>query len=341
VQASNRKILLLFLVPLMLAVVGTAGYMIIEGFSFIDAFYMTFMAITTVGFGEVHPLSTAGRLFTIFLLITSLGLFAYTITALTQFLVSGELNKYFKTRKLMHTISQLHNHVIICGFGRNGQQACATLHQHNTPFVIIESSDEVISNGIEAAGYLYVKGDATSDEVLYKAGIDKAKALISALPVDADNVFIVLSARGLNASLQIISRASQNASYPKLKKAGANNVIMPDKIGGAHMASLVSRPDVIEFLDYISGQNDELINLEVIDAGQLPESLQERTLGGFEAWDQAGIIIIGCKLPDGRYVVNPSADTQVVAGMKIFVLGNRLQLEQLRREMGRIMKNEK
>ena len=214
---------------------GILGYMIIEEFNFIEAIYMTTISITTAGFTEVHPLSNAGRMFTVFLLLTSWAAVAFALTRITQYIISGEINKYFKTRRIMSAIDKLNDHVIVCGYGRNGKQAAQTLGYHGQPYVVIDNRMELLEEAVsDNPELLIIHGDGTDDEILKKAGITRAKALITALPVDAHNVFIVLSARSLNSNIQIISRASDGNTSPKLKKAGANSVIMPDKIGGRH-----------------------------------------------------------------------------------------------------------
>ena len=241
-----------FILLQVIILVGILGYMIIEGASFLDSLFMTTISITTVGYGEVVPLSEAGKWFTIFMLITSWGTFAFAITRITQFVVSGEINQYFKTRKLMKNIAELNNHVILCGYGRNGHQAAQILKAHKVPFIVIEKDVELIKRKLrEGEDILHLEGDSTDDDLLRLAGVERARALITTLPVDAQNVFIVLSARSLNPNIQIISRASDAATVPKLKKAGANNVIMPDRIGGTHMATLVTKPDVVEFIDFL------------------------------------------------------------------------------------------
>ena len=197
-----------------------------------------------------------------FLLLTSWASFAFAITRITQFVTSGEINKYFKTRKLMKAIDKLQDHVIICGHGRNGEQASVTLRAHNVPHVVIDKNQgrmERVSHQHPELGFQ--AGDGTEDWLLKRAGVEKAKALITALPDDADNVFIVLSARSFNPQLRIISRASDSSTVQKLKKAGADNVIMPDRIGGTHMATLVSKPDVVQFIDLLSGEEGEPIHI--------------------------------------------------------------------------------
>lgn len=295
---------------------------------------MTTIAITTVGFSEVRPLSDSGRLFTIFLLITSWVTFAWAIARITQFVITGEINKYFKTRKNMKAITQLDRHVILCGFGRNGQQAARTLKNHNMPFVVIEKEEESIEKALPLFPELvYLVGDGTDDDLLKKAGIDKAIALITALPVDADNVFIVLSARGLNQKLQIISRASDESSFPKLRKAGADNVIMPDKIGGSHMATLVSKPDVIEFMDFLSSEDGESVNMESVPYELLPSGIKDKPLKVVMEWNKTGVNCLGIKNREGKFIINPPDETLVTEGCKVIVFGTRAQIAEMKHNL--------
>jgi len=309
---------------------GIAGYMLIEQYSFFDAFYMTIITVATVGYNEVHPLSDAGRLFTAFLIITSFGTFAYAITSISRYVMDGEFNRYFKIYKVNESIKQLENHVIICGYGRNGKQAAHVLKKHKMRFVVIEEKKEIISTLNHKYSDLVIQGDSTQDEVLIRAGVLKAKALITTLPVDADNVFIVLSARSLNPKLTIISRASEDTTDKKLKIAGADNVIMPDKIGGAHMASLVMKPDVMEFVDIITGQGGDNIRLEEITFENLPEIYRNKSIRELAIGSKSGANIIGFKTSESEYVINPSADTKIIPDAKLFVLGTTEQINKMK-----------
>ena len=273
------KLFLPVIIIAAIILIGVIGFMLIEGYSFLDALYMTVVTVTTVGYEEVHELSKAGMIFNMLLIISSFATFAYALAKLTQYVVDGEINKFFKTRKIMSAIKELKDHVIICGYGRNGKQAAKILGHHKVKFVVIENNEELIEKEFsKKEGLLYIKGDATDDEVLLSAGIKNAKALITALPEDADNVYIVLSARSLSNSIQIISRSSNPGAATKLRKAGADNVISPDKIGGTHMATLVSKPDVIEFIDYLSGEEGESIHLESVGYEILPAELKDKSL---------------------------------------------------------------
>jgi voltage-gated potassium channel len=316
-------------------IIGIAGYMILEKYTLLEAIYMTTLSITTVGFREVRTLSPQGQLFTVILLIISWASLTFILARLTQFVISGEINQYFKNRKLMGAINQLRNHVIICGFGRNGRQAALTLQVHHVPFVVIEKNVKTLEDyAAEHPEVLFMHGDGTDDDNLRKAGIEKAKALITALPADADNVFIVLSARELNPGIQIISRASDSNTMPKLIKAGADNVILPDRIGGTHMATLVSKPDVIEFIDYLSGKEGESINVESVPYNELPDHIKDKTLRDVMSWEKTGVNCIGIKNGEGKFVINPPDDTVISKGMKVIVLGTKVQIEQMKSNLG-------
>lgn len=309
--------------------IGILGFIIIENYTLLEAFYMTIITIATVGFQEVRPLSDSGKVFTAFLIITSFGTFAYAISAITKYVVEGEFNYYYKFYKVNNTINKLSNHVVICGYGRNGKQAATVLQSNHQQFVIIEKNETLVEQ-VREHGFLCIQGDCTQDEILHKTGISNARALITTLPIDADNLFVVLTARSINPKLTIISRASDDNSDKKLKIAGANNVIMPDRIGGAHMASLVIKPDVIEFLDHITGQGGPNIDLEEIVFNELPEHLKNHTIKDLEVRNKSGANIIGFKTATGEYVINPSADTKIIPGAKLFVLGTPEQVAKLR-----------
>jgi len=308
--------------------VGILGFHWIEGYQFVDAFYMTVITVSTVGLSMGEPLSQEGRLFTSFLIIFSISLYAYAISILTSYFIDGELKLFLKKYKVEKQINKLSGHTIICGYGRNGKEAVRKLQAHKKKFVVIESNPLRVAK-LKETGLLFVEGDATFDTVIQKANIKHAQALITTLPNDADNVFIVLSAREQNSDLTIISRASEQKSDSKLKKAGADNVIMPDKVGGSHMASLVITPDVVEFLDNISVEGTGDINLEEITVSDFPEHTSVKTLRDIEAHYKTGCTVIGFKTNNGDYIVNPGADTLLESNSKLFVLGNPEQISNL------------
>lgn len=310
---------------------GTVGYIVIENYSLVDALYMTVITVSTVGFGEVHTLSAEGRLFTAVLIILTFGTFAYAVGSITRYMVSGDYRLYFKNYKVLSELEKLKNHVIICGYGRNGRQAVNTLRAHKLAFVVIEDQIEIINKMREEdPEMLILQGDATDDALMEKVQISKARALITTLPKDADNLFVVLTAREKNKNLMIISRASDDRSEAKLKIAGANNVILPDKVGGSHMASLVTSPDLMEFLDHISVTGRDETTLVEVHFNNLPPNFEHKTIREIEKAYQTGSRIIGFKTPENNIIVNPSPDTELVLNSKLFVLGNASQIKKLK-----------
>ena len=305
---------------LMLTIIfGTVGFVIIEGYTWLEALYMAVTTISTVGFGEVRPLSEMGRIFTIVLILVNLALFTYFITLLTRFFVDGEFINLYKQIKMENSIKHLQEHVIICGFGRNGKESAQILANNKIPFVVVEEKNE-LDKDLDFKVPHFIKGDATKDEVLITAGIKNARAVIATLPLDADNLFVVLTARQLNPLLKVISRASQDSSVNKLKIAGADNVIMPDKIGGAHMATLVMLPDVIEMLSIMSTQNNEHFRIAEI------QSKKHITLGELDMWGKTNCTILGVKNPDNHYSINPDGLCRISPGERLIVMGSNQQI---------------
>ncbi len=309
--------------------IGIVGYLALFGYSFVDAFYMTVITITTVGFGEVHPFTSEEKVFTIFLILSSLFTFGYAVSSFSEYLISGDFFEQLKIKRVQKQIEQLDGHTIVCGYGRNGKQALAKLKSYKRKVVIIEKDKELIKE-LDEQGVLNVEGDGTSDETLLKAGIKKAKFLITALPSDADNLFVVLTANQLNKQCKIISRASKETTYSKLKIAGASNVIMPDKLGGAHMASLVVTPDVIEFVDRLTIEGDTTANLEDIEINDLPKEYLNKTILDLDLRRKTGCTVIGYKTSDNEYIINPEASLKLEAGGNLIVLGRPEQINELR-----------
>ncbi|MFZ4057730.1 MAG: potassium channel family protein [Ferruginibacter sp.] len=299
---------------------GVIGYVTIENFSFFDALYMTMITITTVGFGEVHPLSESGRIFTLILIFVNLSLFTYFITLLSKYVMDGAFAKNYKLMKMENSIEKLKNHVIICGFGRNGKESAQVLYRNKIPFVVLEHK-----NDLEEIGHLhiqhFVKADATKDEVLLEAGIKHARALITTLPLDADNLFVVLTAKQLNPSIKVISRASQDSSVKKLKIAGADNVIMPDKIGGAQMASMVMLPDVAELIALLSTSSNKSLRIEELHAHN------NITLKELDLWNKTNCTLLGIKNAMNEYAINPASTYLLKKGERLIVMGSDEQIE--------------
>lgn len=318
----------IFLLVTMIAL-GVVGYKLIADYSWVDAVYMTVITMTTVGFGEVVPLNQESKIFTVFLILASVVIMGYALSVITEYILSKNNVEELKQRKMQKNIDSFKNHVVICGYGRNGKQAARKLLAHNKQFVVIERNKE-IEEILQQDAVPYVIGNANDDAVLIQAGIDRASSFISALPNDADNLFVVLSTRQINSSINIISRASHESSYNKLKFAGANNVILPDKIGGDHMASLVVIPGLMEFIDNLSIVGKSNINIEEVAVEKLYRDNQSvKTIRDLDLRRKTGCTIIGYKDENGEYEVNPEADLELAANSKIIVLGRPEQIEAL------------
>ena len=300
---------------------GIVGFKIISGFSWIDSVYMTIITITTVGFGEVQPLDSQSKLFTVGLILTSAITVGYALKVITEYLISKNDINELKQKKMQKTIDNLSGHIIICGYGRNGKQAAKKLKAHNRNFVVIEKSEQIIQK-IKGDNLNCIFGDANEDNILINAGIDRASCLISALPNDSENVFVVLSARQINPNIRIISRASDETSYSKLKLAGANNVILPDQIGGNHMASLVVVPDLLEFVDNLSIIGNQNINIEEIPVEKLYDVSNVKTILELDLRKNTGCNVIGYKDSNGEYHINPDANQKLIPGSKFEVIKN-------------------
>ena len=317
------------LFSILILTIGVGGYLVFFNYSFIDALYMTIITITTIGFGEVHPFGTGEKIFTIGLILSSLFIFGYAVSSFSEYLISGQFFHQLKIKKVQKKIEKLKGHTIVCGYGRNGKQAIAKLKSYKKNVVVVEKFEEIIKQ-LDENGLLNIEGDATIDETLLKAGILNAANLITVLPSDADNLFVVLTASQLNKKCKIISRASKETSYSKLKIAGADNVIMPDKLGGAHMASLVVTPDVIEFVDRLTIEGDTTANLEEIAIDNLPEKYLNRTILDLDLRKKTGCTVIGYRTSDKDYIINPDASVKLTKGANLIVLGRPEQIIKLR-----------
>ncbi|MEM9887370.1 MAG: NAD-binding protein [Bacteroidota bacterium] len=325
--STLRRALTLFGLSL---AVGIFGYILIEDYSLIDAIYMTVITISTVGFAEVEPLSNIGRLFTSVLILFNIGVIAYALYAFTDYVIEGELFKKMQIRLMNNRIEALEEHVIICGYGKYGEEIGDNFTQAKIPFVIIDISEEQIEYvKKKSAALFFVQGDASQDEVLLRAGVKKAKTLIAALPDDTDNVFTVLTTRELNPDINIISRASNPKTQKKLKLAGANHTIMPEQIGGFYMSALVTKPGAVEFFSFVTSEYESDIGFEEVQFEDVPLVCQCKTIKELQIREKTGCNVIGYKSPNSRYVVNPSPDTSLLLGSSFIVLGNDEQLKKL------------
>lgn len=321
-----------FTLGLVLAVLimGSVGYSLL-GYTTSEAIYQTIITIATVGFEEVHPLDNRGMWFTSFLVIVSIGIFAYAVTTFTRYIVEGVFRNSYKDSKVKRKIDKLSNHVIICGYGRNGKQAAIELQEHQVPIVVIEQDADIVQSLRSTPGALYIEGDAADEAVLAHANLMEARALITTLPQDADNLFVVLSAKELNSSIKIIARASLENSDVKLKRAGATNVIMPDKIGGQRMAKLVAQPDIVEFIDILLLQSIDSVVLEEISCKNLAACFAGKSIYELDIRNTSGANIIGLKRQDLSYLINPTPETTLSVSDQLFALGTKAQIDLLRK----------
>ncbi|WP_343487824.1 NAD-binding protein [Allomuricauda sp. d1] len=323
----RSKIVVALILMVFVLFCGVLGYKLISDYTWVEAIYMTIITVTTVGFAEVKPLDTEAKIFTVFLIVTSVFIFGFAISVITEYILSRNSLQILKKKRVRNMIKNLSDHVVICGYGRNGMQAADKLKAYKMPFVVIEKDKNIIEKHEEEI--LFVEGDANEDEILLEAGVDRAKYLITAVPDDATNLFVVLSARQLNQNLFIISRASQVTSLKKLEFAGANKVIMPDKIGGDHMASLVVMPDLITFMDKLSVEGEHTTNLEEVEIKDFTDQMDCKSLRDLDLRKKTGCTIIGYIEPDGKYIINPEADLELEPKGKVIVLGRPEQIQKL------------
>lgn len=332
-MTKTRNVIFATVMLALVVSMGTVGYMILEKWDFLDSLYMTVITLTTVGFGEIHPVSDNGRILTMTILVSGLGVVGYLIGTLTQIVVEGQLLRIMGRKKLERQIEKLKNHIIICGYGRVGRIICEEIFRSKpTPLVVIDNDSNVTAK-IEDDGHLYLLGDATEEQILLRAGIRSAKGLATALDSEADNVYITLTAKGLNPKLFIIARAGRIGSEKKLLQAGANHVVSPHQIGGYRMAQALLRPNVTEFIDFATHDpgtgmgmeeipvrpNSKLVNVALVDSGIRKE---------------LDLIIVAIKKADGTMLFNPASHTTVQIGDTLIALGQRSSLIKLEQLLG-------
>ncbi|MBT3337855.1 MAG: potassium channel protein [Anaerolineae bacterium] len=326
VNFQNRFVLA-FVIFLVLILVGTSGYRWLEGMSFIDALYMTVITISTVGYGEVRTLSEMGRIFTIFLILGGGGVVGFALTVGVDYIMSGKWQGYREKRRHARMLSELNNHVIICGFGRVGKNVTDELKAEGVPFIVIDIDPEEATQA-EEHGCLAVTGNAANETVLHEVGINKARALVAAVNSDAENVFITLTARSLQPELYIVARANYEDSTPKLLRAGANHTIMPYHISGKRIAATLMRPSVADFLDGVVhvGGLEMLLEEVHIESGS---EFAGKTVAETQIRGQLGITILACRAQDGDFDTRVGPKTILQPGGVLIVLGTREQLNEM------------
>ena len=327
----RSRILRLILISIVVVLIGTSGYFLIERWSWADSLYMTAITLSTVGFGEIRPLSPAGRIFTILLIFAGVGLIIYFLSSMAEYLVTFNMEYEWRKRRSSNMVKKMKDHVIICGYGQVGSSAALTLKESGRQVVVIDHK----SDGVSAAqdeDLLAIEGDATQDDVLKEAGIERAGSIIVSTGDDSLNLFIVLSARSLNPDLYIIARANQAANSEKLRRAGANRIVSPYHIGGQHMANIVIRPHVTDFFDVVTLSGGEEIWVEeqtlapgcsLIGQSVVESDLRRRT----------GVTLVAIYRPESGNNIVPDSNTRYMEGDKLIVLGTRDQLASLEKLM--------
>jgi voltage-gated potassium channel len=319
-----RRAILLAGLLLFTLCAGTAGFRIIEGYSLFDAFYMTLITVTTVGYQEVHPLSSAGRLFNSALILFGVSVVFFAVGTMTQTIIEMELHDRVGKRRTRKAIMKMHDHFIICGFGRVGRNAALELQKAGAPFVVIDRNEQRIARAAEA-GMTAVVADATRDETLRETGIEQARGFVAALATDADNVFVILTARNLNPKLTIVTRASEEEAEAKLRRAGADIVFSPYSMAGQKLAQSLVRPHVVQFLDFAAESMglDVMIEQFQVEAGA---AVVTETLGDLKLRQDTGVMLLAVRRPDGNMLFNPPAETRVEAGDFLIAMGEQRHL---------------
>jgi voltage-gated potassium channel len=320
--------LVVIAVVVVIILAGTLGYTLIEGWSLLDSLYMTVITIFTVGFGEVHPLSRGGHVFTLLLIIGGVGAILWGIGRMVEFVVGGQLSGMFRRRAVRRQVDKLDGHFIVCGYGRVGEAVARQFAVHGAPFLVVES-DPGNAARVEADGFLAVQGDATADETLESAGIARAKGLVAALGSDAGNIFLTLSARVLNPKLLIVARAGSDDIVSKLTRAGADSVVTPYGLGGKRMATLMLKPLVGDYLEVVTGGGELEFRVEELElAGEC--CVIGRTIGDMEVRARTGATILAVRRAvSGIFETNPSPDSHLNTGDRIIAIGTPAQITKL------------
>ena len=332
-KKQRRHLTVAVLLLMLILVLGTGGYVVVEGWSVLDSLYMMVITLATVGYGEVHPVSQYGRILTMGIIVSGIGVGAYLIGTLTQMVVEGRVGDVMGRRKLERQIQTLNNHYIICGYGRVGKVVCEEIKKSKpTPLVVIEK-DGGRTPEIEVDGHLYLLGDATEEECLVRAGVQRAKALVTALDSEAENVYITLTARGLNPNIFVLARAGKVGSEKKLLRAGANRVVSPHQIGGSRMAQALLRPTVTDFLDFAIHDQDIELKLEEIPV-QTTSRIADVTLVESGIRQRLDLIVVAIKKANGEMLFNPAFHTRIQIGDTLIALGQKKSLATLGELLG-------
>jgi voltage-gated potassium channel len=321
-----RRFLLIAGLLSFILVVGTAGFVVIEGYSWFDGFYMTLTTITTVGYQEVRALSRPGRIFNSFLILFGVTAMFLAVGAMTQTIIEVELQDRYGKRRKRRMIGQLKDHFIVCGFGRVGRNASYEFQRANVPFLVIDRDEQRVAKA-ESSGMLAIVADATRDDSLRQAGVLRGRGLIAALPSDAENLFIILSARTLNPKLTVVTRASEEEAEEKLRRAGADTVFTPYAMTGRQLADSLLRPHVVEFLDFGRSNIGPKVTMEQVCVTTNAELT--KTFGQLLELRRSGVIVLAIRKPGGETTFNPPPEFEISAGDVLIVMGERSNLQKL------------
>jgi len=325
-MSPRQRVLRIFIVLASVIALGIIGYMILEGWSLLDATYMTIITLSTVGYAEVKELSTAGRIFSIVLIVFGVGGMLYTLTTIVQYLVEGQLMNVFGRRRMRERIANLKDHIILCGYHRVGRAVASIFTSEGIPFIAIDVDNEAIAKAA-VDGCLYIHGNATSDEILEQAGIRKARALVAALGSDIDNVYITLSAKEMRPEIFVVARISSEDSETKMRRAGADRIILPHQMGGRRMALLTLRPLVVDFFDETMPSRGGDMVLENVKVGPGSPLVGVNVGEGLNCCGATAILAV--RKADGKLIANPPVDTPLELGDELVIIGTREQLRVL------------
>ena len=330
-MTSTRHLIISLSLALIILVIGTFGYMVVEGWSFMDALYMTVITVSTVGFGEVRQVDHVGRIFTIFIVLTGVGFSVYVAGAVVQFMVEGQIRRIMGRRRLDQKLKRLKSHYIICGYGRIGSVLVRKLRRKIANLVVVDNNPDLAAAMAED-GVLFVEGDATEEVTLIKAGIERAKGLVSVLATDTDNVFLVLTARQLNPDLDIIARAGEERAKAKLMAAGATTVESPYEMGALRLAQRILRPKVTSFLDFALSTKRKDILMEELSVSN-DSCLANLTLKDSGIRQRYNLIVIAIEKATGEMIFNPSFEALITAGDTLIAVGEEPNLHALAKDL--------
>lgn len=325
-----KRLKIAFILLALLICIGISGYILIERWNFLESIYMTIITIASVGYMEVKPLSDEGRIFTIFLIIFGMGILLFCISTFTAFLVEGELSDILRRRRMEKEIAKLKDHYIVCGAGRIGQHIIEELLKTKRQFVVVDNNEETCKK-LGEQGILYIKGDATNTAVLKSANAENAKGIFCALPTDAENLLLILTAKGINPEIKVVSKANEYESEDKMKKAGADSVVLPEFIGGLRMASEMIRPETVKFLDHMLKDKERIFRVEDIKVGDNP-LLKDKTLLESGLLEKEGVCVVAIKR-DNKYVFNPSKEERLKEDDFLILIGEANIIRKLKKPL--------